>query len=278
MKKSGLHKQITSIFDGSPQPCTDEKAAEAPAQCSSAPSVLKRLYGGFDDDTVQPNPAEPAFAKAISKDSAAVKADDAETVSYPGNARVQPKSVSPAVSEGRPMPLPKVRINEKLQRKRISLSEQIKKKCIGDSGADPQQKKMAVLAGGLAVVFGVVLFFSFGGVGSGGGSSKSSTSKSGETIETVSSGPVWKMPEELPDIIRDPMKPVLVATSAESNESSRDFVVKGIVFGQRHSSALINDEIIREGQEFDGIKVVRISKTEVEFEADGQRWTQPVRP
>lgn len=291
MKKSGLHKQIASIFDGGPQSGTEQAAAPGSSEVSSASSVLKRLYGGFDDDGGASAPAvsqaAPAAASTagITADPAVCKTAETAGTSEAGPAEKQsetaapPKTAAPAVPQGKPMPLPKVKVSPKLRQKRESLSSQVQKKLFGGSGADPHQKKMAILAGGLAVVFGVVLFFSLGGV-SGSYASSSTQETPDETAGAVSSGPVWVMPEALPDILRDPMRPATAATlpAEVAGTANPEFVVKGIMFSQKQSSALINDQIIREGEEFNGIKVVRISKTEVEFEADGRRWTQPVRP
>jgi hypothetical protein len=263
MKKSGLHKKIASIFDGGSPSCTGP-AASAPADSGAASSVFNRLNGLDRQDT------------------AAVAATG--PVADPGVRTFETSTqVSLPAAEGRPMPLPKVKTAPKLRQTRVNWSE-FQKRLFGPSGADPQQKKMAGLAGGLAVVFGIVLYFSFGGgVGGSKPSESAAKTKTEAALSPVLSGPVWVMPEELPETLRDPMKPLVAgaAVSMSSNPAhaaNDPFVVKGIVFSQKRASALINDQIIGEGQEFDGIKVVRITKTEVEFEADGRRWTQPVRP
>jgi len=289
MRKSGLHKQIASIFDGAP--CgTDGQDAEAPAE-SSATSVLKRLYGGFDEDVTQTAAAQTAATVTVSTNAACAGAKDTapavekaapagETAGHPDGAGAQVQSATPAAATGRPMPLARVKSLPRRKPQGPSLSQQVQKKLFGNSGADPHQKKMAILAGGLAVVFGAVLFLSLGGVGGGRVSPDGSDSQTDQTRETVSSGPAWTMPQALAATMRDPMKPAVAVKirAEEPTASSRAFVVKGIVFGRTHSSALIDNEIVREGQEFNGIKVVRINQTEVEFEADGRRWTQPVRP
>jgi hypothetical protein len=287
MRKSGLHKQIASIFDGGPQNGTLPSAAAPSAESSSAPSVLRRLYGGLEEDAAGSVPVEssPGAADVSEACETALKttAGPAAAIEPEGSLRetvLQHKPVPPETAEGRPLPLPRIKIHPKVRQKRVSLSRQIQKKLFGESGADPHQKKMAVLACGLAVVFGVVLFFSLGGVGGSPLPSSAKETKTDETLHPFASGPVWAMPEALPEILRDPMKPetAKVTPAERPDEANRQFVVKGIVFSQHHSSALINDQIIREGQEFDGIRVVRITKTAVEFEADGRRWTQPVRP
>ncbi|MFA5239553.1 MAG: hypothetical protein WC476_07605 [Phycisphaerae bacterium] len=53
-------------------------------------------------------------------------------------------------------------------------------------------------------------------------------------------------------------------------------VVMGILHNGKDSCALINHELIHEGDVTNGIKVIKIDRTEVEFEKGGQRWTQRV--
>jgi hypothetical protein len=38
-----------------------------------------------------------------------------------------------------------------------------------------------------------------------------------------------------------------------------------------HAVALINDRLVREGDEFDGVKILRIGEAEVEVERAGRR-------
>ena len=55
-----------------------------------------------------------------------------------------------------------------------------------------------------------------------------------------------------------------------------DLVVKGIVVGEDRPKALIGIKAVEEGKEIFGVTVVRISRSSVEFEMDGKRWTQEV--
>lgn len=56
--------------------------------------------------------------------------------------------------------------------------------------------------------------------------------------------------------------------------SSNKVALKGILYSEDNSSAMVGNKIVKEGDIIDGIKVVKISKDTVEFEKDGQRWTQ----
>jgi hypothetical protein len=60
-----------------------------------------------------------------------------------------------------------------------------------------------------------------------------------------------------------------------SFEPSKKGVLKGISYSEEGNSvAIIGDEIVREGDNIGGIKIIKIYKDHVEFEKDGKRWTQ----
>lgn len=145
-----------------------------------------------------------------------------------------------------------------------------------------RQKKAAILAGFLAVVFAVVLTISLGGIG-GGGSAKTNKQHLAEAVSSPSADskkPTWQIPEPLPETFRDPMQPVREVELEQHSATAAlpgDLTVKGIVFSKNKPSALINNEILQEGQIFNGVTIVRIDRTEVEFEFGDQRWTQPVQ-
>jgi hypothetical protein len=56
--------------------------------------------------------------------------------------------------------------------------------------------------------------------------------------------------------------------------SSKKVALKGILYSEDKPSALIGDTIAREGDVINGVKVVKINRDTVEFEKDGERWTQ----
>jgi hypothetical protein len=53
--------------------------------------------------------------------------------------------------------------------------------------------------------------------------------------------------------------------------------VTGILHSKGNSWALINHELVKEGDITSGIRVVKINKRSVEFEKNGERWTQKVQ-
>jgi hypothetical protein len=56
--------------------------------------------------------------------------------------------------------------------------------------------------------------------------------------------------------------------------SSNKVALKGILYSEDNPSAIIDGKIVKEGDIINGIKVVKIHKDTVEFEKDGEKWTQ----
>lgn len=52
--------------------------------------------------------------------------------------------------------------------------------------------------------------------------------------------------------------------------------VVGVLYSRENPCALINREIVYEGDTTNGVKVVKIDKSGVEFERNGKKWTQKV--
>ena len=89
----------------------------------------------------------------------------------------------------------------------------------------------------------------------------------------------WEIPASYPTTLRDPMRLGPVA-AAQTDTETRTFVkliVKGILYTEDNQSAVIGNHIVHEGEEIQGVTVVKISKDSVEFEMNGKRWTQKVR-
>jgi len=66
------------------------------------------------------------------------------------------------------------------------------------------------------------------------------------------------------------------ATTGRGPSTVEKLVVKGIVYSQDKPSAVIGTRIVHEGDKVLGATVVKINVDSVEFEMDGKRWTQKV--
>ena len=265
MRKSGLHKQISSIFDGVPVPQNNGIGENTePSSDQTEPQAETAAKLPSQPDTVSaPEQPRSSLVKRMS-------ADPSECAS------------APAIQVGRPMPLPKSSLTP--AKNGPKLSSQFKKMVFGSNkGAlDARQKKMATLVGILSVVFGVVMFVSLGGVGQTKATAATNTEAEQNTQSQSTKKPAqaWTTPQPLPENLRDATslgsKPV-AADSASGDSASGELVVKGIVFSQNKPSAIINNDILTEGQSIDGVTIVKITKDTVTFKAGDKQWTQQVQ-
>jgi len=53
--------------------------------------------------------------------------------------------------------------------------------------------------------------------------------------------------------------------------------VEGVLYSADESSVLIDGQIVREGEHIYGVRVIRIHRNKVDFEAGGKKWEQRVR-
>jgi hypothetical protein len=241
-----------------------EPAAATHSQPAVAPETAPTAEGLQPPAPATPLASKPSLVTRLS-------ADPSEYTS------------APSIQVGRPMPLPKsVMASSKTG---PGFSAQLKKTLSGThrSPLDARQKKMAVLIGILSVVFGVVMFVSFGGVGA----SKAIAAENADPSAAAAGAAAhtnpqdWKIPQPLPADLRNATMPVIRHTPATQTgadaSSTGEWVVKGIVFSKNKPSAIINTEIYTEGQRVNGAVITKITKESVEFELNGNRWTQPVK-
>lgn len=243
MRKSGLHKQIAFIFEGTPAP-------ENPAAQSR--SMMQRLA----NDEPSTRSTAPAAKGAAPSD---------QTVSRPKPAPKAP-TAAPAASpkkSGRPT-----------GKKKTGGSE--------TNSAGSRQKTMTILVGILSVVFLAVMVISFGGIGQTTSKAAASTPPAADVVEPVKrvDPESWAFPEPLPAQMRNPMvipKPQALVLNDETIEKTKELAVRGIVYSTEKPSAIIGDLVMVEGQTISGVKVISITRETVEFEKDGKRWTQGVQ-
>jgi type II secretory pathway component PulC len=83
----------------------------------------------------------------------------------------------------------------------------------------------------------------------------------------------WEVPELYPTGLRDPMQ---IGSTGTVQVKTSELVVKGIVYSEDNPSAVVSNEIVHEGEEVMGARVVKINSDSVVFEMDGMEWTQKV--
>ena len=246
MRKSGLQKQIASIFDDVPVPQGDSASMPLPVP-------------------QQASEQEPA-----------------KSLSTQQKTEAQSRAVNTAtVSTLRPRPLPKIQVKTPKQKSTKKITDQIKQLVYGSKKGhiNTRQKKMTIVVGILSLVFAVVLFSTLGGAGQSKVKAANSDPDAQETQNQANQQQSirWQPPQPLPAEIRNPMAPG-VSRSVEGNTPGQgQLVVRGIVFSKDNPSAIINEQIVKLGEDIYGVKIVNITKEVVEFEKDGERWTQPVQ-
>lgn len=242
MRKSGLHKQISSIFDGAAQP----QSAPTPSR-----SILQRMA----DDGSQPDDADVS--------NAAVEVSAAE-------------SAQPSV---RPKPAPRRPYKPRLDAKKTVAR---KKQSLTDQAAAQRQKKMTIMVGVLSVIFIAMIVHTSGGIGSSHAAEidLEELDETAVTVQPVDLK-TWQTPDPLPATMRDPMVTEADdnanAMAAAVVAAPIRLTVNGIVHSHNRPSAIVNDKIVFEGDAVGNATVTRITPTAVEFERDNERWTQQVR-
>ena len=241
MRKSGLHKQISSIFDGVSVPQNGILTEDA--ESSDKMTGLLTEDAPKSDDTQEattPQPSGPSLAQRMSADPS----------------DVSEREPIPVLQIGRPMPQTKSKVISKSAME-PGLIAQVKKAVFGSRASmDPRQKKTAMLVGILSLVFGVVMFVSLGGVG--GTQATAAEAESGDPMSQSQTAKKtaqnWKSPNALPQDFRNATTPVTKsATGQETGDSAADsggLIVRGIVFSKNKPSTIINVQIRAEGQIF----------------------------
>lgn len=243
--KAGLHKKISSIFDGVPIP---GPVLENPTVQSDSAGLTGR--GGGD-------PAVPGLASAEGKSASLSVVMDTNVSGQPGEA-------SPPRSSG------------------ASRKGWLKVVGRGTAGSGTRPVGKMAMIGVLTAVLVLVLVMVLGPTSSGkAGQTTADAEKNPAVAKKTAEIPVWPIPDPYPAGLRDPMvlveppKPVEETLEVPKQEL---LVLKGVVLGAKGNTAIVGTEIVGVGDEIQGAKVIRIDRGEVEFEKDGQRWVQTVTP
>ena len=149
-------------------------------------------------------------------------------------------------------------------------------------GANPAKQKVMVIMIPVLFIF-LIIFVVKGGVFGTGGSKAAVDQDNNPTdaaSAVLSTQIEWKIPEPYPATLRDPMRlgPVEKETEQEGYGRFAKLKVKGILIGEDgSSSAIIGNRIVHEGEQIKGVNVIKINKNNVEFEVNGETWTQEVQ-
>lgn len=245
-RRAGLHKQISSIFNGVPtRRDTDApQSAGVPVQeqpnHEGDPERNKEYLGLLAPSSLAPTKPKPELSPP--KDVPAK----------------QTKAVAVVITPG---PAPWQKTLDKIKDKLFAPKP----------GVDATRQKATVI---LVPVLFVILIFVFIRVIGTPWSGTSSPQITEPSNAVASNNKIdWQIPEPYPTTLRDPMQFGLAATTYAGTGG---LIVKGIVYSEDNPSAVIGAKIVHEGEKVFGATIVNINKDSVEFEMDGKRWTQKV--
>jgi hypothetical protein len=258
-KRLGLHKKISSIFEGVPLPQPGDIQPPPP------PSGESPAEGAGERGGIPQKPLPPPFQTL--RASQASRPYEASRP-LPQAAVSQPKADT-AKAGGL-----------------ISMWQKIKDKLLapkpGVSGT--RQKVMLVL---VPVLFIVLIFVAISVMVP---PQKARIPPQGSLATAAGSDTKidWEIPPPYPATLRDPMQPAPSAIipgktrpgtkEAEAAKSAGRLIVKGILYSDDKPSAIIGTQIVHEGDKIYGVTVVKINKDSVEFEIEGKKEKKGVEP
>jgi len=262
-KKAGLHKEISSIFDGVPIPSN-----QGMARPHLGPPGPQPGQAGYDSPRPVPRgPENPQIPGA------------------PQQFRQAGRPGAPAHARARTADQGALR---RVTRKLFGHKEGVSAK---------RQIVMAVLVPILLVVLIIVLTKVLGASSSKSTWSPKPVATAGQAGAEID----WRMPEPYPAGLRDPMQltaemtaqieaeaiaktqavavtPGDTGTTEQEPAKPQELAVTGILFSQDNPSAVIGTRIAHVGDTIAGATIVKINLTTVEFEKDGKSWTQTLEP
>ena len=246
-RRGGLHKQVSSIFDGVPIPAGDGEQQSPVNESTSGKPV-------------------PAPLKPVAPSHLTAKPSEPEQPEQPA----QPPQPKPAAPK---QPKIEVVTRDAGPNQLMEIWEKISAKLFAEKeGVDVKKQKMMVVV--IPVLF-VVLIFVFSKVlrSPSRGVAKPNPAGPSNATAAVYKRQQWQIPEPYPESLRDAMQ----FNAADAVSITRGLVsVRGIVYSEDNPSAVVSNEIVHEGDEIAGATVVKIYKDRVEFEMNDKTWTQKV--
>ncbi len=270
--RRGLHKEITSIFDGVPMPKGDDP--KQPRHDSSP--------NQNDNQPNRPDPARERYnAPVVPK---APPPAPTQNVSAPKLSRKSQSLHVPQIPQSRPVekaPVEAVVIEASGESNLLGQIREFAGRLFASGpGVDSSQKKKMVLLVPAVIVVLVIIYTRLFSGPTGTIPVKPTAST---TATLVSSEIDWQEPDVYPDLLRDPMRaamvrnPLIETVDGENPENPVENVLQldlRVILWSDDPSVMIGKEILHEGEEFNGIKILKINQHSIEFEKDGKKYEQ----
>lgn len=246
--KAGLHKKISSIFDGVPLQHQGQNHSEDDAHLA--------------DSNVEQNQEQntPAQAEQSLVNEPAKKL-------YKDTAEQQDKTLA--------------EFDNGLKARCLRFYQSLKERLLPSEPGVNHTRQIAsiILIPILSIVLVFVLVRIFGSNSAG----KRRTTEVTESSNTTNSSHTidWKVPQPYSAQLRDPMSRTASAVQRPNGAnnttsdawllSENQVVLMGIVYGEDKANAIVGMQIVKEGDKMGDITVVKINKSSVEFERNGQQ-------
>jgi len=289
--KAGLHKNVSSVFKGVPVPQNNgsqqpsgtptpdfahgvpPKPATADRQVPQS-SLVKKL-----------NQTEDSLDEAAQKQTANIFPKPTSTNRMPQSPLIT-KLPQPEESLKRAAKATQLKSSPFIEETSDGLWQQIKDKLFTPKpGSSPTKQKAMVI---MVPVLAIIMIFVFKQVLSKA-PRKTKAAGTDDTPVLVANSDSgheidWKIPEPIAVTMRDPIKlPDESGTqNPEQNETTSKvtidiIIVRDIVWSHDKPSAFIGSKIVYVGDKINGATIVKINRSSVEFEKNGDRWEQNVR-
>lgn len=265
--KRGLHKKVSSIFDGvlleSNNAAPSLPHAPAPKRPEDEPR-FKREEKRLEFHAPAKQPAQSYMTPTTLEPQEPTKPSlEAAPPEPPKATQPKPPKVGVAIKIAKQIPWRESwhKIESKLFTPRPGVN--VKK-----------QKAMAVL---IPVLFAILIFvFSWALRTPSRAKATAPALKPSKDVAGSNNKIDWQIPTHYPATLRDPMQFGSVATT-QAGGGTGGLIIKGIVYSGDGSSAIIDNQIVREGEEILGATVVKINKDSIEFKKNDKSWKQRVR-
>lgn len=259
--KTGLHKGISSIFNGVPIPKKDGDEQQKPTATQEP-----QTYG-----------PPSHLSKGIAESSPVLKSLRKEPPAEAETPQPQAEEKLPA----EPAPAPVIKIKKSRSTWLENGLQSIKEKLFAPKpGVSPARQKATVVLVPIMFIGMVAAFWKVLGVGTGG-TTEIKEIKPSNAIAASASTIDWQIPEVYPATLRDPMQfkapPPPDTNDTQTVTKTQEIELKGILYSKEDPSAIIGTEIVYEGDTVSGATVIKINEDSVEFEMNGKKWTQKVK-
>jgi len=276
-KKTGLHKKISSIFDGVPVPKSVQDRQQGLAVKEPEPVEVEENPYVQDEETQTPPPVvqSPSSPPPPLEQSPPQPSPPPPSPPQPSPSPSPPRPRSKVAPRPEPVDKPKevTATVGKMQAGSSLVSLQmakilymIKEKVYGDGDIeiDSKQKAMTVLVGVFTIVFVVILVNVLKPTKRAETDSLANQQASGQSGNAEIE---WVRPEKI-DLKRNPMEFGGVSRVTQRGE----IVVSGIVDGDNPMAIISGGKILEVGDKINGLTVKKITSEFVEFEtADGEK-------